>query len=60
MWPTGIVSGGLAGMVILVERLGGLNGLNIPVQVIMIMLNIPVVVPCCKEINSRSTIFSLV
>ena len=47
-------------MAMLVERLGELNGLNIPMQVTMIMLNIPVAVLCCKGISFRFTIFSLV
>lgn len=58
--PAGIISGGFTGMAMLVERLGELNGLNIPMQVTMIMLNIPVAVLCCKGISFRFTIFSLV
>ena len=40
--PAGIISGGFTGMAMLVERLGGLWGLNIPMQVTMVALNIPV------------------
>ena len=55
--PAGIISGGFTGMAMLVERLGELNGLNIPMQVTMIMLNIPVAVLCCKGISFRFTYF---
>ena len=40
--PAGIISGGFTGMAMLVERLGELKGLNIPMQVTMLLLNIPV------------------
>ena len=58
--PAGIISGGFTGMAMLVERLGELKGLNIPMQVTMLLLNIPVAILCCKGISIRFTIFSLV
>ena len=58
--PAGIISGGFTGMAMLVERLGELKGLNIPMQVTMLLLNIPVAILCCKGISIRFTVFSLV
>lgn len=58
--PAGIISGGFTGMAMLVERLGGLWGLNIPMQVTMVALNIPVALMCCRGISIRFTVFSLV
>ena len=58
--PAGIISGGFTGMAMLVERLGELRGYHIPMQVTMLLLNIPVAVLCCKGISIRFTIFSLV
>ena len=49
--PAGIISGGFTGMAMLVERLGGLWGLNIPMQVALM---------CCRGISIRFTVFSLV
>ena len=37
-----------------------MKGLNIPMQVTMLLLNIPVAILCCKGISIRFTIFSLV
>ena len=47
-------------MAMLVERLGELRGYHIPMQVTMLLLNIPVAVLCCKGISLRFTAFSLV
>ena len=58
--PAGIISGGFTGMAMLVERLGELKELNIPMQVTMLLLNIPVAILCCKGISLRFTAFSLV
>lgn len=57
--PSGIISGGFTGMAMLIERLGELGGLNIPMQLTMILLNIPVALLCCKGIGIRFTVFSL-
>ena len=56
--PAGIISGGFTGMAMLVERLGGLWGLNIPMQVTMVALNIPVALMCCRGISIRFTAVS--
>ena len=49
-----------AGIAMLVERLGGLWGVDIPMQITMVALNIPVALMCCKGISIRFTVFSLV
>ena len=58
--PSGIISGGFTGLAMLVERLGELRGFHIPMQVTMLLLNIPVAILCCKGISLRFTAFSLV
>ncbi len=58
--PSGIISGGFTGLAMLVERLGELRAYHIPMQVTMLLLNIPVAVLCCKGISLRFTAFSLV
>ena len=40
--PAEIISGGFSGAAMLIERVGSLKGLTIPMQVTMILLNIPV------------------
>ncbi len=58
--PAGIISGGFTGLSMLVERLGELVGINIPMQLTMLLLNIPVALLCCKGIGIRFTAFSLI
>lgn len=55
----GIISGGFTGAAMLIERLGGLWGVNLPMQVFMLVLNVPVALMCCKGISVRFTAFSL-
>ena len=55
----GIISGGFTGIAMLIERLGGLWGLTIPMQITMLLMNIPVAFMCCKGISVRFTVFSL-
>lgn len=55
----GIISGGFTGAAMLIERLGKLWGVNLPMQVFMIVLNVPVALMCCKGISVRFTAFSL-
>lgn len=57
--PAGIISGGFTGAAMLVERLGERWGVNLPMQITMIALNVPVALLCCKGISVRFTVFSL-
>ena len=57
--PAQIISGGFSGAAMLIERVGSLNGLTIPMQVTMILLNIPVALMCCRGISVRFTVVSL-
>ena len=43
----------------LVEQLGALKGINIPLQAVLLILNIPVALLCCKGISIRFTAVSL-
>lgn len=58
--PPGIISGGFTGLAMLAERLGMLRGFNIPMQLTMLLFNIPVAVLCCRGISLRFTAFSLI
>ena len=57
--PAEIISGGFSGAAMLIERVGSLKGLTIPMQVTMILLNIPVALMCCRGISVRFTVVSL-
>ena len=57
--PAQIISGGFSGAAMLIERVGSLNGLTIPMQVTMILLNIPVALMCFRGISVRFTVVSL-
>ena len=57
--PAGIISGGFTGLGMLVEQLGALKGINIPLQAVLLILNIPVALLCCKGISVRFTAVSL-
>ena len=57
--PAQIISGGFSGAAMLIERVGSLNGLTIPMQVTMILLNIPGALMCCRGISVRFTVVSL-
>ena len=57
--PAGIISGGFTGIAMLVERLGVVEGVNIPMQITMLLFNVPVAILCCKGISLRFTAFSL-
>ena len=56
----GIISGGFTGLAMLAERVGELEGVNVPLQVLLLAFNIPVALLCCKGISVRFTVVSLV
>ena len=58
--PAQIISGGFSGAAMLIERVGSLNGLTIPMQVTMILLNIPVALMCCRGISASGRIWKYV
>ncbi len=58
--PAGIISGGFTGAAMLIEKVAALGHLTIPMQVMMIALNIPVALMCCREISVRFTVCSLI
>lgn len=57
--PAGIISGGFTGAAMLIERLGERWGVSLPMQIFMIVLNVPVALMCCKGISVRFTAVSL-
>ena len=54
--PAEIISGGFSGAAMLIERVGSLKGLTIPMQVTMILLNSPVALMCCRGISVRFSV----
>ena len=58
--PAGTISGGFTGLAMLIEEAGSLVGLRLPMHIVMIALNIPVALMCCKGISVRFTVMSLI
>ena len=55
----GLLSGGFMGIAILASRIGTLLHLNIPVSVVLTMINVPVALFCAKRISKRFVFFSV-
>ncbi len=55
----GLLAGGFMGIAILVNRVGTLLHVNIPISVVLSMINIPVAVFCAKRISRRFVFFSI-
>lgn len=58
--PAGIISGGFSGAAMLVEKMGMLKGLRIPMQISLIIFNLPVALMCVRGISLRFTVVSLI
>lgn len=56
----GLLSGGFMGIAILTNRIGTLFHIDIPISVVLSMINIPVAAFCVKHISRRFVFFSLV
>ena len=57
--PANLLSGGFMGISLLVNMLGELVHLNIPIGTILLCINIPVALFCAKRISKRFVFFSL-
>lgn len=57
--PSGLLSSGFTGLAILIDRVAGLYGKNIPTSLGLIALNLPVAMICIKSISIRFTAFSM-
>ena len=57
--PAGLLSGGFMGIAILVNRIGSLFHLNIPISVVLSLINVPVAAFCAKQISRRFVFFSI-
>ncbi len=57
--PSNFLSGGFTGIALLVQRIGGLFGKNIPVSITLVALNLPVALICSRAISKRFVFYSL-
>lgn len=57
--PSGLLSSGFTGIAILIDRVAGLYGKNLPTSIGLIALNLPVAFICLKSISFRFTAFSI-
>lgn len=58
--PAGILSGGFTGLAILIDRITSLYGFGISTSILLLLLNLPVALICCKSISIKFTVFSLI
>ena len=57
--PANLLSSGFTGVAILIEKITALHGVNFPIYLGIIVLNIPVAVICFKSIGKKFVISSL-
>ena len=55
----GLLSGGFMGIAILVHRIGKLAHMNIPISVVLTLINVPVAFFCVRKISKRFVFFSV-
>ena len=56
--PAGLLSSGFTGLAILLNVIGSQHGLQIPVSLTIVILNLPVAILCGKSISTKFTILS--
>lgn len=56
--PAHMLSSGFTGLAILVHEIGGVYNINIPVSLMIVLLNLPVAFLCSKTISWKFTLFS--
>lgn len=56
--PSNLLSSGFTGLAILLNKIGGVFGLNINVSLMIILLNVPVALLCVKSISTKFVVFS--
>ena len=57
--PAGLLSSGFTGLAILIDRIAELYGFSVSTSLALILLNLPVAIMCCRSINVKFTVFSL-
>ena len=55
---SGLLSSGFTGLAILINRITGLFGFELDVSMLIILLNVPVALMCCRSISVKFTVFS--
>lgn len=58
MNPCNLISGGFTGISLFISRIGAALGMNWPVSMLIILLNVPVALFCAKAISKRFVILS--
>ena len=56
--PAHLLSSGFTGLSILINEIGSLFHVSIPVSVTYLLFNIPIALMCCRSISIRFTVFS--
>ena len=57
--PAGLLSSGFTGLAILIDRITELYGFTVSTSLALVVLNLPVALMCCRSINVKFTVFSL-
>ena len=57
--PAGLLSSGFTGLAILIDRIAELYGFTVSTSLALVVLNLPVALMCCRSINVKFTVFSL-
>lgn len=60
MAPCNLISGGFTGIALFINRIGSLIGFNLPVSLLIILLNLPVALFCYKAISKRFVLLSAI
>ena len=56
--PAGLLSSGFTGLAILINVIGSQHQIQIPVALMIVLLNVPVAILCGKSISTKFTILS--
>ena len=57
--PANLLSSGFTGLAILIDRIAELYGFTVSTSLALVVLNLPVALMCCRSINVKFTVFSL-
>ena len=56
--PAGLLSSGFTGLAILINVIGSQHNIQIPVSLMIVLLNLPVAILCGRSISTKFTILS--
>lgn len=60
MDPCNLISGGFTGIALFISRVASLGGMNLPVSLLIILLNVPVAAFCVRAISKRFVLLSAI